>query len=50
MQESPSQLSQTPPVPATAEALCRAWYEAYGKAVYSYVRFHLASADLALEL
>jgi RNA polymerase sigma-70 factor (ECF subfamily) len=33
--------------PATPEALCRAWYEAYGKAVYSYVRFHLPSADQA---
>jgi RNA polymerase sigma-70 factor (ECF subfamily) len=32
---------------SSAESLCRAWYEAYGKAVYSYVRFHLPSADLA---
>jgi RNA polymerase sigma-70 factor (ECF subfamily) len=44
----------SPPVPAPpidapkgAEALCHAWYEAYGAAVYSYVRFHLPSADAA---
>jgi RNA polymerase sigma-70 factor (ECF subfamily) len=44
----------SPPTPApaidaprSAEALCHAWYEAYGTAVYSYVRFHLPSADAA---
>ncbi len=34
-------------VTQTAEALCRSWYETHGKAVYSYVRFHLPSADAA---
>ncbi len=49
----------TPPLPETspavrapapapeAEARARAWYEAYGRAVYSYLRFHLPSADAA---
>ncbi len=26
---------------------CREWYEAYGRLVYSYIRFHLNSADTA---
>lgn len=30
-----------------AGALCRAWYEQHGKAVYSYLRFHLPGADAA---
>jgi RNA polymerase sigma-70 factor (ECF subfamily) len=33
--------------PRSAESLCHAWYEAYGAAVYSYVRFRLPSADAA---
>jgi RNA polymerase sigma-70 factor (ECF subfamily) len=32
------------------EAVCRAWYEAYGPQLYSYLRFHLASPDLAEDL
>lgn len=47
MSESPVQLPAPPAVDATPESLCRAWYEAYGRAVYSYVRFHLRSADAA---
>jgi RNA polymerase sigma-70 factor (ECF subfamily) len=35
------------PSPGTAPHLAQAWYEAYGRAVYSYVRFHLRSADAA---
>ncbi len=31
----------------SAELRCQGWYELYGKAVYSYVRFHLPSADIA---
>lgn len=30
-----------------AEERCRTWYTSYGQAVYSYVRFHLTSADAA---
>jgi RNA polymerase sigma-70 factor (ECF subfamily) len=37
--------------PAEApEAVCRDWYQSYGHALYSYLRFHLASADLAEDL
>jgi RNA polymerase sigma-70 factor (ECF subfamily) len=35
---------------STAEAVCRQWYEAYGGSLYSYLRFHLPSADLAEDL
>jgi RNA polymerase sigma factor (sigma-70 family) len=35
---------------ATAEATCRAWYEAYGSQLYSYLRFHMTSPDLAEDL
>jgi RNA polymerase sigma factor (sigma-70 family) len=35
---------------ATAEAACRAWYEAYGRQLYNYLRFHLSSPDLAEDL
>ena len=38
---SPSQVSPE------AVALCRAWYEQHGKAVYSYLRFHLPGPDAA---
>ncbi|MGH7509379.1 MAG: RNA polymerase sigma factor [Gemmatimonadales bacterium] len=34
----------------SAEAACRAWYEAYGGPLYSYLRFHLPSPDLAEDL
>ena len=33
-----------------AEAACRSWYESYGAPLYSYLRFHLASADTAEDL
>ena len=33
-----------------AEAVCRGWYQAYGAPLYSYLRFHLPSADLAEDL
>jgi RNA polymerase sigma-70 factor (ECF subfamily) len=29
------------------EERCREWYEAYGHQVYSYIRFHVSSADIA---
>ena len=32
------------------EAVCRGWYLAYGEPLYSYLRFHLSSADLAEDL
>jgi RNA polymerase sigma factor (sigma-70 family) len=35
---------------ATAEAVCRGWYEAYGGQLYNYLRFHLSSPDLAEDL
>jgi RNA polymerase sigma-70 factor (ECF subfamily) len=34
----------------TAEAVCRSWYETYGGRLYSYLRFHLPSPDLAEDL
>jgi RNA polymerase sigma-70 factor, ECF subfamily len=34
----------------TGEAVCRSWYEAYGGRLYSYLRFHLPSPDLAEDL
>lgn len=34
----------------SGEAVCRAWYEAYGGPLYSYLRFHLPSPDLAEDL
>jgi RNA polymerase sigma-70 factor (ECF subfamily) len=33
-----------------AESACRDWYEAYGGALYSYIRFHVPSPDLAEDL
>ena len=33
-----------------AEVACRGWYEAYGQPLYSYLRFHLPSADAAEDL
>jgi RNA polymerase sigma factor (sigma-70 family) len=33
-----------------AEAVCGEWYRAYGQGLYSYLRFHLPSADLAEDL
>lgn len=35
---------------AAVEAMCRDWYEAYGSQLYSYLRFHLTSPDLAEDL
>lgn len=34
----------------SAESACRAWYEAYGGQLYSYLRFHLPSPDQAEDL
>jgi RNA polymerase sigma factor (sigma-70 family) len=45
--------TESPPDPAreaTAEAACRVWYEAYGRQLYNYLRFHLASPDQAEDL
>jgi len=44
-----SPLSGPPPAPVSGAApgYARDWYETYGRAVYSYVRFHLPSADAA---
>lgn len=33
-----------------AESACRDWYEAYGGALYGYIRFHVPSPDLAEDL
>jgi RNA polymerase sigma-70 factor (ECF subfamily) len=33
-----------------AAEVCRSWYECYGAPLYSYLRFHLASPDLAEDL
>jgi RNA polymerase sigma-70 factor (ECF subfamily) len=37
-------------VRGTAEAVCSGWYKEYGEPLYGYLRFHLASADLAEDL
>jgi RNA polymerase sigma-70 factor (ECF subfamily) len=37
-------------VEQAAEAVCRDWYESYGELIYSYLRFHLPSPDLAEDL
>ncbi|HXW96355.1 MAG TPA: sigma-70 family RNA polymerase sigma factor [Gemmatimonadales bacterium] len=47
MPDSQQQVAPGQGISSTAEARCQAWYEAYGRAVYSYVRFHLPSADMA---
>jgi len=46
----PAERPLEPPVEATAEAVCRGWYESYGGQLYSYLRFHLSSPDLAEDL
>jgi RNA polymerase sigma factor (sigma-70 family) len=35
---------------ATSPSVCQAWYQAYGEQLYSYLRFHLSSADQAEDL
>jgi RNA polymerase sigma-70 factor (ECF subfamily) len=35
---------------AASDSACRGWYEAHGRAVYGYLRFHLSSADEAEDL
>ncbi len=39
-----------PDAKQAAVEVCRQWYLAYGGALYSYLRFHLPSADLAEDL
>ena len=34
----------------SAQEVCRQWYQTYGGVLYSYLRFHLPSADLAEDL
>lgn len=46
----PSGLSSEAASQQTAEAACREWYETYGEPLYSYLRFHVASPDLAEDL
>jgi RNA polymerase sigma-70 factor (ECF subfamily) len=36
--------------PLAAETLCREWYEAYGRSVYNYFRFHIPLPDVAEDL
>ena len=45
-----AEAGQTVPPQHDAEAVCRDWYETYGAALYSYLRFHLPSPDLAEDL
>ena len=47
MPDSPTQPSAPAAAQAGKQSRAHAWYEAYGHAVYSYVRFHVASADEA---
>jgi RNA polymerase sigma-70 factor (ECF subfamily) len=45
------QQGRPPPPPADArQELCRYWYEEHGRAIYSYLRFQLGSADEADDL
>jgi RNA polymerase sigma-70 factor (ECF subfamily) len=46
----PSDTVHKPRITGAKEALCRTWYERYGRSLYGYLRFHLASADLAEDL
>jgi RNA polymerase sigma-70 factor (ECF subfamily) len=39
-----------PGLEASAEALCREWFEAYGTSVYNYFRFHVPLPDVAEDL
>ncbi|MBA3445843.1 MAG: sigma-70 family RNA polymerase sigma factor [Gemmatimonadales bacterium] len=36
--------------PEAAAAACRRWYQAYGEPLYNYLRFHVASPDIAEDL
>lgn len=47
---SASLRAPAPPAPADAEALCEAWYQAHGTAVYNYFRFHIPLPDVAEDL
>lgn len=46
----PPAAAGAPSAPAAAEAACAAWYEAHGPAIYNYIRFHVASPDVAEDL
>ncbi len=48
----PIRLPDLPPTRAEtpAQVACQEWYQAHGRALYSYLRFHLASPDLADDL
>jgi RNA polymerase sigma factor (sigma-70 family) len=46
-------LNANQPIGVTAEtpgAICKAWYEAFGGQLYSYLRFHVPTPDLAEDL
>lgn len=47
---SASLRAPAPPAPTDAEALCDAWYQAHGTAVYNYFRFHIPLPDVAEDL
>lgn len=44
------ELGPAAPPSSEAEALCTAWFEAYGIAVYNYFRFHAPLPDVAEDL
>jgi RNA polymerase sigma-70 factor (ECF subfamily) len=46
----PDLRSVVPPPGTASGSACRGWYEAHGRAVYGYLRFHLPSADEAEDL
>lgn len=51
MSFAPDPPTRSTSAPSTgAEEVCRAWYEAYGTAVYNYFRFHVPQPDLAEDL
>jgi RNA polymerase sigma factor (sigma-70 family) len=47
---APTDLRSAAPEGVAPGSACRGWYEAHGRAVYAYLRFHLASADEAEDL
>ena len=50
LEEPPHTRVPADTAPLAAEAVCRGWYQAYGEPLYSYLRFHLPSADLAEDM
>lgn len=46
----PPRLPGIAPAPPPTEVMWEAWYEEYGTSLYSFIRFHVDSADVAEDL